>query len=357
VIDVRVETTMDSAVRAQRLHLEVHLRASTGITAIYGPHDSGKTLLFECIAGLHRPDRGRILVRDRILFDADSGVSLAVGTRQVGIVLERNCLLPHLTLRENLAFAASRMPAREATQRVSEILDRFSLGDVADRVPRFLDPAEHRVGMIAQALIRRPDVLMVDAVPEEWEPSLRLQLFSLLREVATRDNVTILLATRRLDDCFEAADSMVILRDGKVAQDGTPSEVATKPASVAVAEMLGTHLLIPAEIAFLDPQNKLSRLKVFGTEIPGPYFAGHFKGSKLMLCVAPSRVDCSPRNGNIAFPGHLPLVLRRAVVRAHDVRLYFEEGLVVDLPEVPPQSMQAGSRWQMGIPPSAMRAL
>lgn len=357
MIDARVEATVPAASGADPLRMDLHLQANPGVTAIFGPHAAGKTLLFEYLAGLRNPDKGRILVNDRILFDADSRVSLAPGARSVGMVFERNCLLPHMTLRENLFFAASSLPPREAARRAAEMLERFGLADVAGRLPRALNPAEHRVGMIAQALIRQPRALLVDAIPTEWDPAIRVRLFSLLRGLAGERGIPILLATRRLDDGFEAADTMLVLRQGKILQQGPPVDLVRKPASLAVAELLGEDLLIPAEIVFLDPQNRLSRLSVFGAEIPGPYFAGHFKGSRLTLCVAPSAVECTPRAGETAHPGHIPLVLQRAVARAYDVRLYFEEGLVIDLPEAPQQALQAGKRWQMGVPPSAIRVL
>jgi len=357
MIDARIQHRVPMAGRDQSLSLDLHLRMEPGISTLLGAHASGKTLLFECLTGIQMMKSGRILVDDQILFDSGAQVNLPVGRRPVSLVPQANCLFPHLTLRQNLQFAAQVLPAREAALRVAELLDHFGLKEVAERRPDALHTAEHRVGMIAQALVRSPRALLVDTIPDEWDSAIRLQLFDILRELAKEQRIPILVATRRLEDCFEVGGSMMVLHEGQILQQGSPSDVVRKPASITVAELFGEDLLIPAEIVFQDPQNKLSRLSVLGAEIPGPYFAGHFKGSHVTLCVAPRAVECLPRVGEICFPGHVPLVLRRAVHRAQGVRLYFEEGVTLELPEAPQQAVQPGKRWQMGIPPSAIRIL
>lgn len=337
--------------------LDVHLQAAPGITAIYGISGSGKTVLFDLLAGIAQPAKGRILVDDQILFDAGTGVNQPTAKRQIGYVFQHNCLLPHLTLKENLQFAAAYLPAREGIRKVMESLEQFGLGDVSGSLPAALSPVEHRVGMLAQAVLRAPRALLVDTIPLDWEALLRARFLEVLRTLAAELRIPIVLATRHLDDCFEAAQAMLVLHQGKFLQGGTPGEVCRKPASLIVAELLGQDLLIPAEIVFLDPQNKLSRLKVFGAEVPGPYFAGRFKGNRLTLCVPPDAVRCLPRNGEAVMPGHAPLTLRRAVARPYDVRLYFEEGISVDLPQASQPSLQPGYRWQVAIPETAMRVL
>ncbi|MCW5966088.1 MAG: ATP-binding cassette domain-containing protein [Bryobacterales bacterium] len=357
MIDARITCALSASVSAPAFSLDVHLQAAPGITAIFGPEGAGKTLLFELITGLRQPTQGRILLNDEILFDAGAGVNLPTTRRSIGYVFETNCLLPHLSLKENLRLAASVLPAREGARRVVEILERFDLMDLAPRSPAQLSAVEHRVGMLAQSLVRNPRALLVDAIPFGWEQNLRTRLLSVLREFALEARLPVVLATRDLNDCFEAASAMLVMQHGKFLQSGSPAEICRKPVSLAVAELLGQDLLIPAEITFLDPQNKRSRLLIFGAEVPGPYFSGRFKGSRMTLCVAPSAVLASPLPGESVLPGRIPVTLHRAVLRPHDIRLHFAEGATVDVPAAEPSELQPGRRWHLEIPESSMRAL
>lgn len=357
MINARITWAVPGSLSAPAFSLDVHLQATPGITAIFGPEGAGKTLLFDLITGLRQPAQGRILLHDEILFDAGTGVNLQTTRRSIGYVFETNCLLPHLSLKDNLRLAASVLPAREGARRVVELLERFDLTEVASRRPAELSAVEHRVGMLAQALVRSPRALLVDAIPFGWEQSLRTSFLSVLREFAQEARLPVVLATRDLNDCFEAASAMLVMQQGKFLQSGSPADLCRKPTSLVVAELLGQDVLIPAEITFLDPQNKRSRLLVFGAEVSGPYFAGHFKGSRITLCVAPAALLASPRPGESVLPGRIPVTLQRAVLRPHDIRLHFAEGVTVDVLAAEPSELQPGRRWHLEVPESAMRVL
>ena len=115
--------------------LEIELQAGAGVTALFGPSGAGKTLTLDTIAGFTRPDLGRILVDDQILFDAASHVNLRPQERHCGYVFQNYALFPHMTLRQNLVFAADRHPRLERHRRVNEMLERFHLTDVSGRRP------------------------------------------------------------------------------------------------------------------------------------------------------------------------------------------------------------------------------
>src|SRR6202011_2441556 len=115
--------------------LDVEFRAATGITVLFGPSGAGKTLTLDSIAGFVRPDEGRILVDDEILFDAAARVCLAPQARRCGYVFQNYALFPHMTLRKNLEFAAERIPRLERHRKINEILEKFHLLDVSGRRP------------------------------------------------------------------------------------------------------------------------------------------------------------------------------------------------------------------------------
>ena len=142
--------------------LDIDLPLADGITALLGPAGAGKTATLEVIAGFARPARGRILIGDAIVFDGESGVNLAPRRRRCAWVGARDALFPHLTVRQNLLFAADRWARLERTRRVAEMLERFELTDALEMRPRGLPPARRLRAEVARALMTEPKVLLVD---------------------------------------------------------------------------------------------------------------------------------------------------------------------------------------------------
>ena len=116
--------------------LDADLRSADAVSVLFGPSGSGKTLTLECIAGFIRPDEGRVMLGDDILFDAPTGVFLPPQARRCGYVFQNYALFPHMTLRENLLFATEFRAKLERHRKVNEMLERFRLTDLAGRKPR-----------------------------------------------------------------------------------------------------------------------------------------------------------------------------------------------------------------------------
>src|SRR5450432_2054801 len=125
MIDVRITKRFAPGDESAGFHLNVNFEARAGITALYGPSGSGKTLTLDSIAGFLAPDTGRIMLGDRILFDAKAPVNLRPQQRTCGYVVQNHALFPHMTVRQNLAFAAHELPRLERHRRIAELLDRF----------------------------------------------------------------------------------------------------------------------------------------------------------------------------------------------------------------------------------------
>ena len=166
-------------VRIANPGLDIDLPLPDGITALHGPAGAGKTALLEAIAGFTRPARGRIVIGDAIVFDAESGVNLPPRQRRCGWVGAQEGLFPHMTVRQNLLFAAGRWARLERSKRVAEMLGRFELTDAPELRPRDL-PAGRRLRVeVARALITEPRALLLDR--RETEDAL----LRLVREVFT----------------------------------------------------------------------------------------------------------------------------------------------------------------------------
>jgi len=202
--------------------LNVEFEARPGVTALYGPSGSGKTLTLDTIAGFIAPDSGRILLNDRILFDSGAQVHLPPRDRQCGYVFQNHALFPHMTVRNNLAFAASRLPRLERHRRIAELLDRFRIADLAGRAPHELSGGQKQRASIARSLIAKPQVLLLDEPANGLDATLRADLHSLIREIRQSLAIPILLVTHNPEECFALADQVLIYDGGVIMHRAAP---------------------------------------------------------------------------------------------------------------------------------------
>ena len=316
-----------------------------GVTALFGPAGSGKTLILEAIAGFARPDSGRILRDDVLLFDAEAGVHVPVRRRACAYLAQRDTLFPHMTVRQNLAFAAGG-GRLERHRRVADFLERYGLSDAALRQPAELDPAQRSRAAAARALIAGPKLLLLDE--PDWPASL-------LHQVRAEFTGPVLVASRDLDCCAAFADQMLVLDHGRILRRGTPREVLEEPESVEVARLLGIPNLFECTIACLDPGRNSSRLDSAAFQLTGPYLPGHFRGDRVWIAIRPERVRVQAAGA--AAANTIPVKLVHTARRAESVRLEFAGGIFADLSPEEYARQKDNREWQAELPADALRVL
>jgi molybdate transport system ATP-binding protein len=354
MLELRLRKRYPPRADSAAFSLEIEFRAAGGVTVLFGPSGSGKTLTLDAIAGFVTPEEGRILLGDEILYDGAAGVNLPPRARHCGYVFQNYALFPHMTLRENLAFAAERRPRLERHRRVNEMLERFHLAEVAGRRPHEVSGGQKQRCSIARALIGSPKLLLLDEPARGLDAPLRAELYALLGQVRAEFQVPIVLVTHDLEECFELGDEMLVLHDGRLVQSGPPRAVAERPANVEVARLLGIFNLLEAEIAELDPQRNLSRLRLGEFLLTGPYFPGRLRGDRVWLCVRPDQLGVAAREGKPG-PNQMPAQLLRTVETPRAVRLEFSGGVTVELPRTEFDKHKHTKEWLVGFPPQALR--
>jgi molybdate transport system ATP-binding protein len=337
-------------------HLELEFEAAPGVTAFYGPSGSGKTLTLECIAGFVAPDTGRIMLDNRILFDAEARVNLSPQQRSCGYVFQNYALFPHMTLRENLAFAAYSLPRLERHRRIAEQLENFKLTDMAGRYPHELSGGQKQRGSIARALIVSPRIVLLDEPGRGLDAVLRSDLHTLIHELKSTLKVPVLLVTHDPEECFALAERVLIFDGGRIVHSGTPAELLKNPGNPDAARLLGGFTLYDAEVISLDPARQTSVLRVLGEELRGPHLRGCFKGDRVTVCARPEELIVRTQPGDNRIRGDL----RQTVDRPQSIRADFGNNLIVDIPRETWRSLEdAGSRtgWWIEIPPDSLRQL
>ncbi len=357
-VDARLIKRLPAARDWQAFELNVQFSAGAGITAVTGPSGAGKTLLLDCLAGFARPDEGRILVQDQLFFDAATQVHLEPQQRRCGYIFQDHALFPHMTVRENLRFAASsakRVKGRGLNRhrRVNELLEAFELGELAARKPAQLSGGQKQRAALARILVSEPTLLLLDEPTRGLDARLREAFYDVLRETQQRLHAPIVLVTHDLEECFELADCVYLLDRGRVLQSGDKEAVFSRPATLDIARSLGLYNIVPAAIASLDPGRHTSRIAVLGHEIEGPYLPGRLIGDHGFLVLRQSEVRVRAP-GTSAAGDAITLRVVDAALSARGVRMALEHGFVATVSESEYEQLRGSDRVEVGIPGSAV---
>lgn len=354
MIEARVIKQFPAARDSAGFSLDVELALRDGVTALFGPSGSGKTLTLDCIAGFVRPDDGRILIDNGIVYDGPARVCLPPQDRRCGYVFQNYALFPHMSLRDNLMFAAATAKSIERHRKVNEMLERFRLTEVAGRKPHELSGGQKQRCSIARALIAAPRALLLDEPARGLDAPLRAELYTTLREVRSDFAMPVLLVTHNLDECFELADHMVAYRDGRIVQAGTPPAVCSQPGTLELASLLGIFNILPVEIRALDPSRNSSVLRLDEFDIVSEYYPGRLKGDRVHLLATPRQLRAMPRMGK---PGanQVPVRLQRVIETADGCRVEFAEGVSVEIARGPVD--RNNGDWVIEFPTRGLRIL
>lgn len=207
--------------------------ATNGFTTLLGPSGSGKTTTLKLVAGFLRPTSGRVILAGR------DATGVPTHKRGVGMVFQNYALFPHLTVGENVAFPLTRVAKAERDTRVREALTMVGLDGFADRFPRQLSGGQQQRVAFARATVYRPKLLLMDepfgALDKKLRESLQLEVRQLHHELG----ITVLHVTHDQEEALVLSDRIVIFREGRIEQVGTPEDLYERPRTTFVADFLG----------------------------------------------------------------------------------------------------------------------
>ncbi len=211
------------------LDLDLSFEAPPGVTVLFGRSGSGKTTVVNAVAGLLRPEAGRVAVDDWVLFDTDTKLWLPPHKRRLGYIFQEGRLFPHLTVRQNLSFGrwfATRSAKREDPDKVIEML---GIGHLLDRRPAGLSGGEKQRVAIGRALLASPRLILADEPLAALDEGRKAEILPYFERLRDEVSVPILYVTHSAAEVARLATSVVALQDGKVARHGPASEVLADP--------------------------------------------------------------------------------------------------------------------------------
>jgi molybdate transport system ATP-binding protein len=228
------------------LHLECDIAVDAGVTvAVLGPNGAGKTTLLRVIAGLVPVGEGRVEVDAVVFDDSATGVRLTPETRRVGFMFQDHGLFPHLSVLDNVAFGlrARGVERRVANARANAWLERVDLTSYASSRPSALSGGQSQRAALARVLVTDPQVLLLDEPLAAVDASGRLELRRALREHLSGFPGVRLLITHDPLEAASLAERVVVLENGHVTQEGSFTDVTSRPRSAWIATMAGLNLL------------------------------------------------------------------------------------------------------------------
>lgn len=216
------------------------------LLTILGASGGGKTTLLRLIAGFETLDAGSIVMNGREV--SSNYMSVPPEKRNVGFVPQESALFPHLCAKKNIGYGLSHLNSKARNDRIGELLDLIGMSELGDAMPDKLSGGQRQRVAIARALAPNPDILLLDEPFAALDAQLRSRLRDDVRAILSKAKATAILVTHDQEEALSIADQVAILRDGTVAQIGSPRSIYSQPIDVELAKFLGDAVVVSGVI-------------------------------------------------------------------------------------------------------------
>ena len=222
------------------------------LITLLGPSGCGKTTTLRLVAGLERPDSGRIRIGDRLMCCPEEGVHVGVHHRPIGVVFQSYAVWPHMTAVQNVMFplqsGRKRMPRAAARKRAMEALDMVGLGEFADRPAPALSGGQQQRVSLARALTREPEVLLLDEPLSNLDAGLRDRVRDEIRAVQQRLGITTVFVTHDQDEALAVSDEIIVMDQGRIVERGRAQDIYLRPREEFTARFMGISNSLPGTV-------------------------------------------------------------------------------------------------------------
>ena len=246
--------------RLGAFELDIHFRSGRGLTALLGRSGAGKTSVVNVIAGLVRPERGRIVVDGSVLIDTARGIRTPAHRRRVGYVFQEDRLFPHLTVRQNLLFGRWFAPGPAPAARLDDVVDLLGIGTLLDRRPGRLSGGEKQRVAIGRALLASPRLLLMDEPLASLDARRKDEIFPYIERLRDQAGVPIVYVSHAVGEVTRLANTIVLITDGRVRAVGPLQEVMGRAELYPMAGRFEAGAVLAARVAAHDARWGLTEL-------------------------------------------------------------------------------------------------
>ena len=204
-----------------------------------GASGSGKSMALKCITGLVTPDKGKVIINDRVVFDSEKGINIPVRERGVGLLFQNYALFPNMTVRDNIAFGLKKLSKKEQNRRIEQQTNSMRIEHLIDRYPYQLSGGEQQRTALARVLVTQPECLLLDEPFSALDNHIRNELEKELLEVFCSYKGSVIFVSHNLEECYRISDNIMIIEKGNSVSYGGRDEVFLRPSCVSAARITG----------------------------------------------------------------------------------------------------------------------
>ena len=224
--------------------LDLDFAAEKGILALFGASGCGKSMTLKCLAGIERPDAGRIALDGRVLYDSERRISLPPQKRKVGYMFQDYALFPNMTVRKNVLSGMGKNPD---PAKVDQLLEKFRIDEIGERHPSEISGGQKQRTALARIIAQDPDVILLDEPLSALDSHLKWQLEKEMKETLLEAGVPVIIVSHSGDEVFRLSDRVCCLRKGKITALSETGTFFRQPGSRYAAELIGCRNIVPAE--------------------------------------------------------------------------------------------------------------
>jgi molybdate transport system ATP-binding protein len=251
-------------------HLAVDFTAGSGLTALFGRSGAGKTSLINVIAGLIRPDRGRVEIDGDVLTDTATRRFVPPHRRRIGYVFQEGRLFPHLSVRRNLLYGARFAAGPKNTGEFDQIVALLGIGELLARRPENLSGGEKQRVAIGRALLARPRVLVMDEPLASLDEGRKAEILPFIERLRDEIRTPIVYVSHSIPEVARLATTLVVLSDGRVAATGTPAEIMGRLDLFPLTGRVEAGAILNTRVVGVDARFGLSLLRAAAGELRVP---------------------------------------------------------------------------------------
>jgi iron(III) transport system ATP-binding protein len=270
----------------------INLSVEAGrLLTMLGPSGCGKTTTLRCLAGLERPDSGRIVIGDTVVFDSENGIFVPASDRGIGMVFQSYAIWPHMSVFENVAFPlrvsrTRKFGSAEIKARVGKALEMVRLGGLEQRASTRLSGGQQQRLALARGLVHEPKVLLLDEPLSNLDAKLREQMRFELKHLQRTLRITTVYVTHDQAEALALSDEIAVFNSGRVVQRGSPQEIYSHPGSRFVADFIGSANFVAGTVTAAGPDGMATVATQHGI-FRCPFAAAVRAGEKVVVTARP----------------------------------------------------------------------
>ena len=311
VIEKLVKTYVTPAGQRVEAVRGVSLSVESGkLLTLLGPSGGGKTSLLRCIAGLERPDSGRIIIGDEVVFDSAKQIFVRPSERRLGMVFQSYAIWPHMSVFENVAFPLRvqrdrKVPRKEIRERVLKALEMVRLGGLENRGATQLSGGQQQRLALARGLVCEPRLLLLDEPLSNLDAKLREWMRFELKRLQLGLGITTVYVTHDQAEALALSDEIAIINRGEIEQRGAPYEIYRQPGTEFVADFIGSTNFIPGTVAEKASEERAWRVTTEHGTMAALFTGTVVPGQQVMVSVRPEDIvfEREPAGGGNLLAG------------------------------------------------------